>query len=90
MIRLEFSLIHVPLTNKHRQKQVERIVRFLATEREKKGLSQRQLSAKLRMHAATVGKIERFERAVSLGELLAILDALGLTLSDIASVLRDA
>lgn len=80
----------MPLTNKHRQKQVERIVRFLATEREKKGLSQRQLSAKLRMHAATVGKIERFERAVSLGELLAVVDALGLTLSDVASVLRDA
>lgn len=51
---------------------------MLAEERERAGLSQRQLSVRLGMHPMTIGKIERGERRIDLVEFIDICEALGL------------
>ena len=51
----------------------------IAKLREARAISQRELSAKLGLHPATVGKIERGERSVAVIELIRIAEALAVT-----------
>jgi len=56
----------------------DRLRAALKAQREKRELSQRQLSITLGWHPAAIGKIERGERRVSVIELLDIARALDL------------
>lgn len=53
-------------------RQTEQVLSVLAAARQKAGLSQRQLSAELGLHYATVSKIERGERQMTITEFLQI------------------
>lgn len=57
--------------------ETERLLASLVAARVRRGLSQRALSQTLGLHPATMGKIERGERAIQVSELVDICRALG-------------
>jgi transcriptional regulator with XRE-family HTH domain len=61
----------------------ERVIQILQVQREKKGYSQRALSASLGKDATTIGKLERGDRALSVADFFAICAALELSPTDV-------
>jgi transcriptional regulator with XRE-family HTH domain len=61
----------------------ERVILALQAAREKQGVSQRSLSAKLGKDPTMVGKIERGDRALSLSDFFLMCSALGLSPSEV-------
>ncbi|MEX2244428.1 MAG: helix-turn-helix transcriptional regulator [Fimbriimonadaceae bacterium] len=71
-------------------KQADQILSVLSAARQKAGLSQRQLSAELGLHYATVSKIERGERQLTVTEFLLVCSILGVSpIAILRSALND-
>ena len=65
----------------------DRVRAYLERQREERGLRQRDLSLMLGLDPVTIGRIERGERTIDLGEWIAIARVLNL---DPADMLREA
>ncbi len=61
----------------------ERVILTLQAAREKQGISQRSLSAKLGKDPTMVGKIERGDRSLNLADFFLVCSALGLSPSEV-------
>ncbi|MCH7903452.1 MAG: helix-turn-helix transcriptional regulator [Armatimonadetes bacterium] len=68
---------------RHAHKRAEQLIKILAAARAKRGLSQREVSRMLDLHPATIGKIERGERNLTITEFFSICACLDMPPVDV-------